>query len=237
MLRPVVLELGGKSPNIVLEDAELDAAAKGVARGLFSGAGESCVAGSRIFVHASIFDDFVGRLVAIARSMAMGDPNDPDVAVGPLIHVAHRDRVHGFVERARAAGATILCGGTVPPETGGGAFYPPTLLTDVSHDSEICQEEVFGPVGVVIPFEDHTQLIGMANDVGFGLASGIWTRDLSRALRISRMIEAGTVWINTYKELSIATPFEGFKQSGMGREKGLQGMACYMRVKAVFWAE
>ncbi len=237
LLRPVVLELGGKSPNIVLADADLDLAAKGVAGGIFSGAGESCVAGSRIFVHRSVFDDFTQRLVRIAESMKMGDPGDPDVSIGPLIHDGHRERVHGFVTRAVQSGARLLTGGYLPEPGfgGGGAYYPPTLLTGVDNGHEICQQEVFGPVGVLLPFDRDEDLLGQANDIQFGLASGVWTSDLAHAFRIAEALEAGTVWINTYKQLSISTPFEGHKKSGLGREKGPQGLLTYMKTKAVFW--
>lgn len=237
LLRPVILELGGKSPNIVLEDADLDLAVAGVAGGIFSGAGESCVAGSRIFVHQDVIEDFTRRLVAKAQSMVMGDPADPSVSIGPLIHAAHRTHVHGFVERALSSGATLLTGGVIPADNGtGGAYYPPTLLTGVSNRDEICQQEIFGPVGVILSFNNDADLLAQANDIGFGLASGIWTQNLSRALRLADDLQAGTVWINTYKQLSISTPFEGHKASGLGREKGLQGMTAYMKTKAVFWA-
>ena len=238
-LKPVVLELGGKSPNIVFADADLDRAVAGVAGGIFSGAGESCVAGSRIFVEASVFDDFAARLVAKAEGMKMGRPEADGVQIGPLIHAAHRDAVHGHVTRAVEGGATLLTGGTLPddPALEGGSYYPPTLVTGVGNDAAICQQEVFGPVAVILPFKDEDDLLAQANDSEFGLASGIWTTNLERAWRVADRLQAGTVWINTYKQLSISTPFDGHKTSGLGREKGLQGMRAYQQTQAVFWSK
>ncbi|WP_371229565.1 aldehyde dehydrogenase [Roseovarius sp. 2305UL8-3] len=238
-LKPLVLELGGKSPNIVFADADLDRAVAGVAGGIFSGAGESCVAGSRIFVEASLFDAFCERLVAKAQSMKVGRPEADGVEIGPLIHAAHRDAVHGHVTRAVQAGATLLTGGTIPdaPELQGGFYYPPTLLTGVGNEADICQQEVFGPVGVILPFADEDDLLAQANDSEFGLASGIWTSNLERAWYVADRLQAGTVWINTYKQLSISTPFDGHKASGLGREKGFQGMRAYQQTQAVFWSK
>lgn len=238
-LKPVVLELGGKSPNIVCADADLDSALAGVAGGIFSGAGESCVAGSRIFVERPVFDEFVSRLVAKAEAMKIGRPEEDSVQIGPLIHATHRDAVHHHVTNAADAGATILTGGVIPddPALAGGYYYPPTLITAVSSDAAICQQEVFGPVGVILPFDTEDNLLAQANNSEFGLASGIWTRNLERAWRIADRIEAGTVWINTYKQLSISTPFDGHKTSGLGREKGLQGMRAYQQTQAVFWSK
>ncbi|MGQ3292109.1 MAG: aldehyde dehydrogenase family protein, partial [Shinella sp.] len=176
MLKPVVLELGGKSPHIVCEDSDLEKAAKAVAMGIFSGAGQSCVAGSRIFVEKTIAEGFTATLVDIARSLRLGPPADSATQIGPLVTFAHRDNVHAHVTRALAAGANLLTGGELPDDAtlSAGAYYPPTLLNGVSNRSDIAQQEVFGPVGVILTFEDDEDLIAQANDSEFGLAAGLW---------------------------------------------------------------
>jgi len=236
-LKPVVLELGGKSPHIVCADANLEKAASAVAAGIFSGAGQSCVAGSRIFVEASIADEFTSMLVQAAKSLRLGPPADPETQIGPLVSFAHRDNVHAHVTRAVAAGANLLVGGELPNDSrlGAGAYYPPTLLNQLSNSSDIAQQEVFGPVGVILPFSDDADLIAQANDSEFGLAAGLWTRDIERAWKIATRLQTGTLWLNSYKNLSISTPFQGHKQSGLGREKGLDGLRQYLQAKAIFW--
>ena len=236
-LRPVILELGGKSPNIVFADAEIDRAVKGVAGGIFTGGGQSCIAGSRIFVEAPIFQDVLDRLKAEAEEYRMGLPDDPEAKLGPMSSFAHRDTVARYVEIGREEGAEIVAGGAIPTEApfDKGAFYPATVLTGVSNAARVCREEIFGPVAVVLPFDGEADLISQANESDFGLAAGIWTADYRRAWRVARALEAGTVWINTYKELSISTPFGGFKESGIGREKGAQGMRIYMEPKGLYW--
>jgi betaine-aldehyde dehydrogenase len=235
-LMPVSLELGGKSPSIVFEDADTDLAIAGILFGMFSSTGQSCIAGSRLFVQRSIFDGFVDRLVTATRALRVGDPFDPETQVAPMVHVDHRDGVAAMVDRAVADGAQVLCGGAAP--TGGvldgGAYYLPTILAGVTNAATICRQEVFGPVLVVLPFEDEADVIAQGNDNDYGLACGIWTRDFPRAWRVARAIQAGTVWINTYKQFSIATPFGGEKDAGLGREKGREGIRAYMAQKAVY---
>ena len=237
-LRPVVLELGGKSPNIVFEDADQKAALDGVIEGIFSGAGQSCVAGSRIFVQRSIHREFVELLAQAARAYRIGPPAEDTTQIGPLVSFAHRDKVASYVELGREEGGRVLAGGSAPTMLAltRGAYYAPTLLDGLRADARVCREEIFGPVGVVLPFGDEDELVAMANDSDFGLAAGIWTRDYRRAWRIGERLEAGTIWINTYKDLSISTPFGGLKQSGLGQEKGLQGMDAYSFRKSLHWA-
>ena len=236
-LMPVSLELGGKSPTIVFADADLDHAVNGVLYGIFSSSGESCIAGSRLFVQRSIYDEFVRRLTDGARRLRVGDPSRDDTQMGPLVTGQHRESIERYVALGRAEGGRVLCGGERPSGEGRekGFFYLPTILEGLSNQARICQEEIFGPVLVVLPFDDEASLLADANDSVFGLAAGIWTGDYKRAWRLARGLETGTVWINTYKQFSISTPFGGWKDSGMGREKGYLGIREYMQQKSVYW--
>lgn len=236
-LIPAALELGGKSPNIVFEDADLDAAVDGVMGGIFEGSGQSCVAGSRLFVQRSVFNAFVDRLKAKTDGLNVGLPTVAGVKMGPLASFPHRDRVEGMVETARKEGGDIVAGGRRPDgaELAQGAFYLPTLICGLTNASSAAQQEIFGPVLVLLPFEDEADVVAQANDTVYGLACGIWTADYRRAWRVARAIEAGTVWINTYKQLSISTPFGGFKESGIGREKGISGVRLYQQAKGIYW--
>ncbi|MFG3157898.1 aldehyde dehydrogenase [Streptomyces sp. NPDC048219] len=236
-LMPVSLELGGKSPTVVLADADLEQALAGVMFGVFSSSGQSCIAGSRLFVARTLYDDFVGELVARVRKLRVGPGTDPDTQVAPLVHPAHRDHVARYVDLAREEGARVLCGGGAPegPAHADGAYYLPTVLDGLPGDARTCQEEIFGPVLVALPFDDEEDLVRQANDSVYGLACGIWTRDHRAAWRIARRVDAGTVWINTYKQFSIATPFGGMKASGLGREKGRDGIRAYQRQKSLYW--
>ncbi|MEX1233515.1 MAG: aldehyde dehydrogenase family protein [Roseovarius sp.] len=238
-LVPLILELGGKSPHIVFADADLDAAAKAIAMGIFGGSGQSCVAGSRLFVEARVADALRERLIKETAALRLGPPADPDSMIGPLASFAHRDRVEEFVAKGVAAGGEILFGGKRPEsqEYAEGAYFQPTIIGGIDNAAAIAQEEIFGPVLCFMTFEDEDALIAAANDSVYGLAAGVWTEDYRRAWRVARALEAGTVWINTYKQLSIAAPFGGFKLSGLGREKGVQGMRAYQQMKSVYWAE
>lgn len=235
-LMPVSLELGGKSPTIVFADADIDLAIAGILYGVFSSTGQSCIAGARLFVQRDIHDRFVERLVAATRALRVGDPMDPDTQVAPMVHLDHRAGVAAMVARAVADGAQVLCGGSAP--SGGiydkGAYYLPTLLAGMSNTATICRDEVFGPVLVVLPFDDEADVIAQGNDNAYGLAAGIWTRDFPKAWRVARALQAGTVWINTYKQFSAATPFGGEKDAGLGREKGREGIRAYMAQKSVY---
>ncbi|GAB1577891.1 aldehyde dehydrogenase [Bordetella petrii] len=236
-LIPAGLELGGKSPHIVFEDADLDRAVAGVMSGIFGSAGQSCVAGSRLFVQKSVYPRFMEALVARTRELRVGLPHDPATQMGPLVSRAHRDKVAGYVDIARGEGGQVLVGGAMPadPALARGWFYPPTIIDGLDNRARACQEEIFGPVLVALPFDDEDDVIAQANDTAFGLAAGMWTADYARAWRVAREIEAGSVWINTYKQSHIATPFGGFKDSGLGREKGLHGLRLYSQVKSVYW--
>lgn len=236
-LMPVSLELGGKSPTMVFADADLDHAVNGVLFGIFSSQGQSCIAGSRLFVERSIYDAFMERLVAKARTLRVGSPTDPTTQLGPLISEAHRDSVDRYVALGLEEGCTLLCGGARPtgPDYDRGNYYMPTILAAPSNALRICQEEIFGPVLVAMPFDDEESLVHDANDSVFGLACGIWTRDYKQAWRFGRRIQAGNIWINTYKQLSIATPFGGFKDSGVSREKARAGLFAYMQQKSIYW--
>lgn len=236
-LIPVGLELGGKSPHIVFDDANFDHAVAGVASGIFGSAGQSCVAGSRLFVQKSIYRKFVDAVAEAAKNVRVRLPDDPQVQMGPLVSAAHRDKVAGYVDLARAEGGNVIAGGAIPTEAefAKGCFYLPTVIDGLTNQARACREEIFGPVLVAIPFEDEEDVIAQANDTVFGLAAGMWTADYSRAWRVARALEAGSVWINTYKQSHIATPFGGFKESGIGREKGLHGLRLYSQVKSVFF--
>jgi acyl-CoA reductase-like NAD-dependent aldehyde dehydrogenase len=235
-LMPVALELGGKSPHIVFEDADFDAALEAVIGGIFEGGGQSCVAGSRLFVQRSVFDRMLQAVEKAARALRVDLPDANGAQMGPIASFAHRTRIAGMVDDARSAGATIVCGGAVPqtPALASGAFYLATVVAGIDNHARIACEEIFGPVLCVLPFADEDDLVTQANDTVYGLAAGIWTRDFPRAWRVARRLQAGTVWINTYKQLSMSTPFGGFKDSGIGREKGVTGLRLYQQTKSVY---
>ncbi|WP_343653131.1 aldehyde dehydrogenase [Herbaspirillum sp.] len=236
-MMPVSLELGGKSPTMVFEDADLDHAVAGVLYGIFSSSGESCIAGSRLFVARSLYDGFMERLAAGAAALRVGDPADERTQMGPLITARHREGIERYVDIGVTDGGRIRTGGVRPQgaQFERGYYYTPTIIEGVSNEQRICQEEIFGPVLVAMPFDNEDDLIRQANDSVYALAAGIWTRDYKRAWRIGRAVQAGNVWINTYKQFSISTPFGGWRDSGLGREKGRLGLLQYMEQKAMYW--
>jgi len=236
-MMPVSLELGGKSPTMVFDDAELDHAVNGVLYGIFSSSGESCIAGSRLFVARSQYEAFMDRLAHGAAQLRVGDPADERTQMGPLITDRHRDSIESYVATGVHEGGQLRTGGLRPDVAGlpNGYFYTPTIIEGLDNNARICQEEIFGPVLVAIPFDDEDDLIEQANDSVYALAAGIWTRDYKRAWRVARAVQAGNVWINTYKQFSIATPFGGWRDSGLGREKGRLGILQYMEQKSVYW--
>jgi len=235
-LMPVSLELGGKSPVIVFADADLEIAVAGVMFGIFSSTGQSCIAGSRLLVERKIYDAFLSLLLRRTAELRIGHPLDPSTQVAPLIRDPHRDAVAKAVDAARAAGGEVLCGGK-PPEGAAyqaGIYYAPTIIAGVPRDADAWREEIFGPVLCVAPFDDEDEAIALANDQNYGLACGIFTRDFNRAWRAGRTVGAGTVWVNTYKQFSISTPFGGVKDSGLGREKGRQGLRAWSVQKSFY---
>ncbi len=235
---PAVLELGGKSPHIIFADANLKSAADAATVAIFEGTGQSCTAGSRLFVERKVYDEFVSLVMERGRALRVDMPDAPGAQLGPSASFRQREFVESMVEGARKEGAEILIGGERPsdPRLAKGAFYLPTIVTGIPNKAHIAQEEIFGPVLCAMPFDNEDDLIQKANDVNYGLASGIWTADYKRAWRIGRALEAGMVWINTYKQFSTAAPFGGYKDSGLGREKGLQGIRTYQQVKTMFWS-
>ena len=236
-MMPVSLELGGKSPTMVLEDADLDHAVNGVLYGIFSSSGESCIAGSRLFVARSIYDEFLTRLAEGANALRVGDPAAENTQMGPLITAKHREGIERYVELGVSEGGRIRTGGVRPHGDGldRGYFYTPTILEGLTNNARISQEEIFGPVLVAMPFDNEEELIKQANDSVYALAAGVWSRDFKRAWQLGRAVQAGTVWVNTYKQFSVSTPFGGWRDSGLGREKGREGIFQYMEQKSMYW--
>jgi betaine-aldehyde dehydrogenase len=235
---PAVLELGGKSPHIIFADANLKSAADAATVAIFEGTGQSCTAGSRLFVERKVYDEVISMIIERARALRVDLPDAPGAQLGPSASFSQREFIEKMVEGARQEGAEILIGGTRPsePRLAKGAFYMPTIVAGITNKSTIAQQEIFGPVLCAMPFDNEDDLMQQANDTLYGLASGIWTADYKRAWRVARALEAGMVWINTYKQFSTAAPFGGFKESGLGREKGLQGIRTYQQVKTMFWS-
>jgi acyl-CoA reductase-like NAD-dependent aldehyde dehydrogenase len=235
-LKRVSLELGGKSPNIVFDDADLDKAANGVITGIFSAGGQTCMAGSRLLVQEGVHDAFVEKLVAITKAAKVGDPSKADTEIGPVATRPQFEKVCAYIDIAKAEGARCVAGGNRldGPGYGCGQFVEPTIFVDVDNAMRIAQEEVFGPVLAVIRFKDEEDAIRIGNDIRFGLAAGVWTKSLHRAMLMSERLKAGTVWINNYRSTSYTTPFGGFKDSGIGREGGIEAVKEFLEPKSVW---
>jgi len=231
-LKRVTLELGGKSPNIIFKDADLDAAVAGSAMGFCFMTGQICVAASRILVHESVHDAFAEKLAAAVRAQVIGDPFDASTTLGPVVSKDQLDRVTGYFDIGRREGARVMTGGSAIARAG--YFVEPTVFAGVRNEMRVAQEEIFGPVTTLIPFRDEDEAIRIANDTPFGLAAAVWTRDLATAHRAARALRAGTVWINTYLHIDLISPFGGCKQSGLGRELGRQSLDAFTEVKSVF---
>lgn len=235
-LKHASLELGGKSPNIVFDDADLEQAVNGAVSGIFAATGQTCIAGSRLLLQESIYDAFVEKLLALAKTAKMGDPMLADTQVGPITTPPQYEKVKNYISLAQEEGATLLLGGRPVADGAGkcGWFIEPTIFGDVRNDMRIAQEEVFGPVLSVIRFKDEAEALAIANDIRFGLAAGVWTQDMARAIRMSEELKAGTVWVNTYRAISYMAPFGGYKDSGIGRENGMGAINEYLQTKSVW---
>jgi acyl-CoA reductase-like NAD-dependent aldehyde dehydrogenase len=234
-VKRITLELGGKSPNIVFADADLDAAVKGAANGIFYGKGEVCAAGSRLFVEKKIHDDFMNKLVDRTKKLKPGDPLDPKTRLGAIVSEQQMNTVLGYIDAGKSEGAKLVAGGNRASVDGGkGYFIEPTIFDDVDNQMKIAQEEIFGPVLATIPFDDVDQVADLANQNIYGLAAAVWTNDVKKAHRVARQLKAGTVWINAYNLYDAALPFGGFKQSGFGRELGMHAIEHYTELKSVW---
>jgi aldehyde dehydrogenase (NAD+) len=234
-LTPVIMELGGKSPNIIFEDADLDKATVGALAGIFAATGQTCIAGSRLLVQRPVYDQIIQRLAARAKAIKLGNPLDPATEMGTAANEPQFRTIMGFIDSAKSEGARLVTGGEPAREgeLAKGLFVKPTIFADVRNDMRLAQEEVFGPVLSIIPFDTEEEAIAIGNDTHYGLASGIWTRDLNRVLRVSRAIRSGMVWVNTYRASSAQTPFGGRKESGFGRERGEAGLYEFLATKNV----
>jgi aldehyde dehydrogenase (NAD+) len=234
-LKRVSLELGGKSPNIVFADADLDAAVRGAMTGIFYNKGEVCAAGSRLFLEERVHDEFVARLTERLKGLKVGDPLDKATRMGPVVSQQQLETVLGYVEAGKQEGARLVAGGArATVGNGKGYFLQPTVFAGVTNTMRIAREEIFGPVLSVIPFRDFDEGVAQGNDTFYGLAAAVWTRDVGKALRAARAIRAGTVWVNAYNLFDAALPFGGFKESGFGRELGQAGLDLYTEVKSVW---
>ena len=234
-VKAITLELGGKSPQVVLADVgDLEAAASAIGWGIFYNSGQTCNAGSRLVVHRSVREELVERIAALGRQLAPGEPLDPATRLGAIVDDRQLEKVLGYVALGREEGARVVAGGERVREESGGFYVPPTILDGVSNAWRVAREEIFGPVLTVTEFEDEADALRIANDTPFGLAAGIWTRDVKKAHRLARAIRAGTVWINTFDTADITVPFGGFKQSGFGRDKGMAALDGYTQLKTTW---
>jgi (Z)-2-((N-methylformamido)methylene)-5-hydroxybutyrolactone dehydrogenase len=234
--KKVSLELGGKSPNIVFDDCDLEDAVSGAISGIFAATGQTCIAGSRLLLQETIHDQFVEKLVDMARQARLGDPAKLETQVGPVTTPAQYQKILSYIDIAKGEGARcVLGGGPATKEEGGGQYFvKPTIFTGVNNNMRIAQEEVFGPVLSIIKFKDEAEAVAIANDIAYGLGAGLWTQSVKRATSVSKRIRAGTVWVNTYRAVSFLMPFGGYKASGLGRENGAEAIEGYLQTKSVW---
>jgi len=234
-LSAVTLELGGKSPNVIFPDADMENAVNGVMKGIFAASGQTCMAGSRVLIHEEIHDEFVDRLVTRASDIELGDPLDPSTEMAPVAFRRQLEKIQYYIESGTEAGAELAYGGEQPEELPGELFIQPTVLDSVENDMQVAQEEIFGPVVSIITFSDEDEALAIANDVDYGLAGAVWTADMDRANRMANEIEAGSIWINDYRVVNYRSPFAGFKDSGLGAEGGPEGLSEYYQSKSVYY--
>ena len=235
-LIPASLELGGKSPTIVLEDADIEQAARGICYGIFSSGGQACIAGSRLFVHDKVYPQLMARLLELTQGLRVGHPFNAGTHVGPLINDKHRQSVQEYVELAKREGGSVLCGGEIPadPALAAGSYFLPTIIEGLNNQARVCQEEIFGPVVVVQKFKPADEVIALANDSVYGLGGAVFTKNINTAMKVARSVRTGRMWVNTYNDLPAGAPFGGYKQSGIGRETHKVMLEHYSQMKNIF---